>query len=363
MSFTATARSIDGTLRHEIDVNGRHTITTDEPESLGGTDTAPAPHELLAATLASCVSTMIVLYARRRDWDLGDVRVDVEYDADTTPRLVEITVHLPAGLTAEQTERPSASPTHVPFAARSERGSRSTNDSSTTFPHGSCDDTHRGLAQQCVVVPSGCRRRTPTKLMPERDPKKFDPARAGILDAPEREQYLPSEKLVGLLELTGAETVLDYGAGTGRLTVLAAKAIPHGRILAVDESSEMLVHLQQRLAGTANAHAALISSNRVALHEGEADRILAVNLLHEIRGEDALREMRRVLAPKGILLVVDWERGRPRPSGPPDQLLYTAAEAASELRHAGFDTEDVAAGLPFHFVIRATPASADDDTR
>jgi hypothetical protein len=53
----------------------------------------------------------------------------------------------------------------------------------------------------------------------------------------------------------------------------------------------------------------------------------------------------------------------PRPSGPPDQLLHTAAEAASELRHAGFDTEDVAAGLPFHFVIRATPASADNDTR
>ena len=38
MSFTASAHSIDGTLRHEIDVNGRHTITTDEPESLGGTD-------------------------------------------------------------------------------------------------------------------------------------------------------------------------------------------------------------------------------------------------------------------------------------------------------------------------------------
>ncbi len=32
MSFTASARSIDGTLRHEVDVNGRHTIITDEPE-------------------------------------------------------------------------------------------------------------------------------------------------------------------------------------------------------------------------------------------------------------------------------------------------------------------------------------------
>lgn len=220
------------------------------------------------------------------------------------------------------------------------------------------DDRHQRWAQQPVVLASGCRWRTPTRLMPERDPKKFDPARAGILDAPEREQYLPSEKLVALLGLTGTETVLDYGAGTGRLTVLAARAIPQGRVLAVDESSEMLAHLQTAIAGTANAHAALISSNRLALREGEVDRILAVNLLHEIRGEDALREMRRVLAPDGILLVVDWERGRPRPSGPPDELLYTTAEAAGELRDAGFDTEDVAAGLPFHFVIRASPAPA-----
>ena len=105
MSFTASAHSVNGTLRHEIDVNGRHTITTDEPESLGGTDAGPAPHELLAATLASCVSTMIVLYAQRKEWDLGDVRVDVEYDADVTPRRVEVAVHLPDGLTTDQTER------------------------------------------------------------------------------------------------------------------------------------------------------------------------------------------------------------------------------------------------------------------
>src|ERR1035438_2017715 len=105
MSYQATAQSIDGSLRHEVDVNGRHTIITDEPERLGGTDTAPTPHELLAATLASCVSTMIVLYARNRDWDLGDVRVDVDYDADATPRRVEVTVHLPDGLGPDQTKR------------------------------------------------------------------------------------------------------------------------------------------------------------------------------------------------------------------------------------------------------------------
>ncbi len=105
MSYTATARPIDGTLRHEIDVNGRHTITTDEPANLGGTDTAPTPHELLAATLAACVSTMIGLYAQRHGWDLGETQVDVKYDADTKPRHVEVTLRLPDGLTAEQVKR------------------------------------------------------------------------------------------------------------------------------------------------------------------------------------------------------------------------------------------------------------------
>ena len=94
MTMTAAARPIDGTLCHQIDVNGRHTITTDEPERLSGSDTAPTPHELLPAMLASCAATMIALYAQARDWQLEDVRVDVSYDSDSTPRRVEIAVHL-----------------------------------------------------------------------------------------------------------------------------------------------------------------------------------------------------------------------------------------------------------------------------
>jgi putative redox protein len=103
--FTATSRSLGGTLRQEVDVNGRHTIITDEPDSLGGTDAGPAPHELMAAMLAACTSTMIVLYANRRNWQLGDVRVDVRYDATVTPRHVELKVHLPDDLSPDQVKR------------------------------------------------------------------------------------------------------------------------------------------------------------------------------------------------------------------------------------------------------------------
>jgi len=105
MTMTAIARSVDGQLRHEVDVNGRHVIVTDEPERLGGTDSGPAPHELLPAMLASCASTMITLYARARDWELSDVRVEAEYDSESTPRHVDLRVYLPDGLTADQVRR------------------------------------------------------------------------------------------------------------------------------------------------------------------------------------------------------------------------------------------------------------------
>ena len=105
MSLTASARPSNGSLRQEIDVNRRHTITTDEPETLGGEDTAPAPHELLPAMVASCVSTMITLYAQRHGWKLDGLRVDVEYDVETIPRHLKICVHLPDTLSEDQLER------------------------------------------------------------------------------------------------------------------------------------------------------------------------------------------------------------------------------------------------------------------
>lgn len=105
MSMTATARPLDGGLRNTVDVNGRHTIITDEPERLGGSDAGPAPHELLPAMLAACVSTMIGAYAAGRDLDVSALWVDVRYDSESTPRAVEITIHAPAGFSPEQLAR------------------------------------------------------------------------------------------------------------------------------------------------------------------------------------------------------------------------------------------------------------------
>ena len=105
MSLSATAHAIPGSLRQEVLVDGHHLLWTDEPETVGGDGSAPAPHELLPAALASCVSTVLVMYARTKEWDLGDVSVDVDYDHHAAPRRFEVTITLTGDLTEAQLER------------------------------------------------------------------------------------------------------------------------------------------------------------------------------------------------------------------------------------------------------------------
>lgn len=105
MSLTASARSIPGTLRQEVVIGDGHRLVTDEPERLGGEGSAPAPHELLPAALASCISTTIIMYARTKTWDVRRVDVDVDYDHKATPRSFEIDVRIEGDLDDEQLAR------------------------------------------------------------------------------------------------------------------------------------------------------------------------------------------------------------------------------------------------------------------
>jgi putative redox protein len=105
MTLFATARSIPGTLRQEIVVDGRHRLVTDQPERLGGDGSGPAPHELFPAALAGCIASTLARDARTKGWDLGQVTVDVDYDHSSTPRRFEIVIQLGAELSDAQLER------------------------------------------------------------------------------------------------------------------------------------------------------------------------------------------------------------------------------------------------------------------
>ena len=102
----ATVQRAGSNYAHSVEV-GNHRLTIDEPSELGGGDTGPNPQELLAASLAGCIAITMEMYAQRKGWEIGDLRVAVDYDAPErgSATRFRIELQLPSSCSPEQLER------------------------------------------------------------------------------------------------------------------------------------------------------------------------------------------------------------------------------------------------------------------
>ena len=89
---------------------GKHSLIADEPVAMGGNDAGPAPFDFLLASLGSCTSITLRMYAERKELplvggsgELTHARVDVEGGGkiDRISRLIR----LDGDLTPEQRSR------------------------------------------------------------------------------------------------------------------------------------------------------------------------------------------------------------------------------------------------------------------
>ena len=109
------------------------------------------------------------------------------------------------------------------------------------------------------------------------------------------------------LPLEGAETVLDAGCGSGRVTEMIAARVPRGRVIAVDASASMIAAARERLAGLArdaDGHGAQVEVRRADLLElaleEPVDAILSTATFHWIADHQRLfARMRAALRPGG----------------------------------------------------------------
>jgi len=91
---------------HEIQIR-HHRLITDEPDELGGDDEGPSPQELLAGSLASCTAITVAMYAQRKDWNLDQLEVEVNYATSDRIGLTQfdIVLRVPAELNDNQRQR------------------------------------------------------------------------------------------------------------------------------------------------------------------------------------------------------------------------------------------------------------------
>lgn len=113
-------------------------------------------------------------------------------------------------------------------------------------------------------------------------PRDWDATTYDRISAPQ--QRWAAEQL-DRLELTGDETVLDAGCGSGKITLELAARVPNGRVYAVDAAPSMVAHARAALGDSAT----VLCQDLLALDLPErVDVVFSNATFHWISDHDAL---------------------------------------------------------------------------
>lgn len=183
-------------------------------------------------------------------------------------------------------------------------------------------------------------------------PREWDATTYDALPLP-HEQW--GRRVLDRLALTGSETVLDAGCGTGRDTAALLDRLPTGRVVAVDGSSRMLKRLRERLADQLSRVEVIETDLTGPLPvDPPVDAVVSVATFHWISDHAALfRNIADVVRPGGRLSAECGGRGNvERVSAAVDDVLGRSApavwnfagpaETKERLEAAGFTDVDVA---------------------
>ncbi len=165
-----------------------------------------------------------------------------------------------------------------------------------------------------------------------------------VLDAPERLAALKVDEVVARLKLRRADVVADLGAGTGPFVVGFAKAVPSGKVYAVEIDENFFSHIRQKAqaAGVVNVRTVLGQFTDPKLPSADADVAFMHDVLHHIADRATyLKGLSKYLKPTARVAIIDYH---PEKSPHQDQpaMQVSKEQARALLAEAGFKpVEDI----------------------
>jgi trans-aconitate methyltransferase len=138
--------------------------------------------------------------------------------------------------------------------------------------------------------------------MPTPPPVRWDPRDYA---ASSSSQAHWGQDLLNTIQWHGNEHVLDVGCGDGRLTAALASCVPHGRVLGIDSSAEMITHARAAYPPSTHPNLSFRQMDACAINlTREYDVLFSNAALHWVNDHPAfLRCAASVLRTGGRLLV------------------------------------------------------------
>jgi trans-aconitate 2-methyltransferase len=110
-------------------------------------------------------------------------------------------------------------------------------------------------------------------------------------------QNLMAAEALSLLQLSGAERVLDLGCGNGKVTAAIGARLPNGSILGVDSSADMIAFASQNFGDRSNVKFQQHDIRSLPFKE-EFDLVVSFNALHWIPDQgNALQCIKSAMKP------------------------------------------------------------------
>jgi SAM-dependent methyltransferase len=177
---------------------------------------------------------------------------------------------------------------------------------------------------------------SPDHLRPFADTEKY----IAHLERPERAKWQRPDEVVAALGLSGSETVVDLGAGSGYFSFRFARVLPRGKVIASDIDPEMVRHIHHR-AMTKNITnlQAVLARPDDPLVPAHADVVFICDVLHHVKDRAAwLAKLAKEMHAGARLVVVEFKEG-PLPEGPPENAKINRKALVELLTGAGFKLE------------------------